>query len=165
MRLNRIDFHGPGSVVAWQSIDDRVMGGVSRSRLRFDPHGFAVFEGIVSLEQGGGFASVRCADLPLGMEVTRGYRLTVQGDGHRYKFTLRTDDGWDGVQYQAAFTAAIGPWSDVWLPVSDFRATWRGRAVPDAPPLSPGAVRQVGLLIGERQAGPFALAVRAIQCE
>ena len=31
----------------------------------------------------------------------------------------------------------------------------------DAPPLDPARVRQVGLLIADRQAGPFALAIRS----
>ncbi|HYN61623.1 MAG TPA: CIA30 family protein [Rubrivivax sp.] len=45
------DFSDPVSVNDWAAIDDRVMGGVSRSRLRHDPAGHAVFEGLVSLEE------------------------------------------------------------------------------------------------------------------
>jgi monofunctional biosynthetic peptidoglycan transglycosylase len=37
--------------------------------------------------------------------------------------------------------------------------------VADAPALDPAAVRQVGLLIADRQAGPFELAVRWIGME
>ena len=54
------DFSDPAAVAEWAPIDDRVMGGVSHSRLRHDPAGHAVFEGQVSLDRGGGFASVRC---------------------------------------------------------------------------------------------------------
>jgi hypothetical protein len=43
----------------WATVDDRVMGGISRSELRSAPTGHAVFEGEVSLERNGGFASVR----------------------------------------------------------------------------------------------------------
>jgi hypothetical protein len=53
------DFSDPSAVDAWRAIDDRVMGGISRSQLRHDPTAHAVFEGLVSLEQNGGFASVR----------------------------------------------------------------------------------------------------------
>jgi hypothetical protein len=45
--------------------------------------------------------------------------------------------------------------------LGEFRPSFRGRAVPDAPPLDPARVRQVGLLIADRQAGPFALAMRS----
>ena len=59
MSMLVFEFTGPRAVDAWRAIDDRVMGGVSRSRLRHDLAGHAVFEGEVSLEQNGGFASVR----------------------------------------------------------------------------------------------------------
>jgi hypothetical protein len=48
------DFAKAACVDGWTAIDDRVMGGVSRSRLRHDSDGlFAVFEGNVSLERNG----------------------------------------------------------------------------------------------------------------
>ncbi|MEO5697497.1 MAG: CIA30 family protein, partial [Burkholderiaceae bacterium] len=39
------DFSDSASVDAWAAIDDRVMGGISRSRLWYDPAGHAIFEG------------------------------------------------------------------------------------------------------------------------
>jgi hypothetical protein len=53
------DFGDPRAADAWRAIDDHVMGGISRSRLRHDSAGHAVFEGTVSLAPNGGFASVR----------------------------------------------------------------------------------------------------------
>ncbi|MHB1374078.1 MAG: CIA30 family protein, partial [Thauera sp.] len=47
-------FDRPEAVHAWSAIDDRVMGGVSRSALRFDPAGHAVFNGQVSPDNNGG---------------------------------------------------------------------------------------------------------------
>ena len=43
------DFTDPLAVTAWSAIGDRVMGGLSNSRLRYDAAGHAVFEGEVSL--------------------------------------------------------------------------------------------------------------------
>ena len=51
------DFSHPDAVAEWHAIDDRVMGGVSCSSLDHDPAGHAVFNGTVSLERSGGFAS------------------------------------------------------------------------------------------------------------
>ena len=59
MRTTLFDFTDPNAASAWHAIDDRVMGGISRSTLRHDPAGHAVFEGTVSLERNGGFASMR----------------------------------------------------------------------------------------------------------
>ncbi len=158
-------FESAMSVADWSAIDDAVMGGVSRSRLRHDPVGHAVFEGIVSLEYNGGFASVRSRPMDLGVPGAVGYLLEVRDDGKRFKLNLRTDDGFDGVNYQAAFEAPAGRWTLVRLPLSEFKPTFRGRSVPGAPPLDSARVRQIGLMIAERQAGAFALALRSIRVE
>lgn len=156
------DFSTPASVADWSAVDDRVMGGVSLSRLRHDPAGYAVFEGSVSLEQGGGFASVRTRPLELGADDIDAYALEVRGDGRRYKLNLRTDDHFDGINHQAVFQPPAGEWTTVHLPLADFAPRFRGRPVADAPPLDPRRLRQIGLMIADRQAGEFALAIRSI---
>jgi hypothetical protein len=165
MARTLFDFSSPETVAEWSAIDDRVMGGISRSRMRHDPAGHAVFEGVVSLEQNGGFASVRSRAGPLGAPGAVAYLLDVAGDGKRYKLSLRLDDGFDGVTYQADFAPAAAAWTIVRLPVAAFRATFRGRTVTDAPLLDLARVRQAGLLISDRQTGPFELAIRAIRVE
>lgn len=159
-----VRFDNPGSVSGWSPVDDVVMGGASRSRLRFDPAGHAVFEGEVSLENNGGFASVRAAPGDFAVPGARAYLLSVRGDGKRYKFTLRTDDGFDGVNYQAQFEPPAGRWAELRLALKEFRASFRGRPL-QAPPLDPGRVRQLGLMISGRQAGRFAVALRWIRAE
>ena len=160
------DFADPHAPSAWHPINDGVMGGVSRSQLRHDAAGHAVFAGDVRLENNGGFASVRCQPSELGGKgVVVAYVLRVRGDGKTYKFTIRTGDGFDGIQYQQRFTAAAGEWSDVRLPVGDFVATFRGRKVPFAPSLDPAKVRAIGLMISDKQAGSFELLVDRIAIE
>ena len=156
-------FDHAASVADFAPIDDRVMGGRSSSCLRHDPAGHAVFEGVVSLADGGGFASVRSAPLPLGDAHATTCRIEVRGDGKRYKINLRTDDGFDGVAYQAAFEPPHGAWTVLRLPLVSFRPHRRGR--PAQGVLRPGDLRQLGLAIGDRQAGAFALALRSIELE
>jgi NADH dehydrogenase [ubiquinone] 1 alpha subcomplex assembly factor 1 len=156
-------FDTPASTQNWQPINDGVMGGVSVSRMRFDMAGHAVFEGEVSLENNGGFASVRASELDLGCPDTAGYVLTVWGDGHTYKLNLRTDSGFDGVNYQAVFTPMPGLWTQTVLPLAAFEPSFRGRIVQGAPPLQPERVRQVGLMISDKQAGQFRLMVKTIE--
>jgi len=157
-------FDTPETVTQWRAIDDQVMGGMSASRMRFDPASFAVFEGVVSLENNGGFASVRAACTDLASAHISGYQLTVRGDGKRYKLNLRTDDAFDGVNYQAVFVPPAGVWVTLTLHVADFQPTWRGRPVPEAGPLHPARVCQLGWMVADRQAGPFALAIASIVC-
>jgi NADH dehydrogenase [ubiquinone] 1 alpha subcomplex assembly factor 1 len=147
----------------WRPIDDRIMGGASQSHMRHESAGFAVFEGAVSQEDGGGFASVRHASLTLGTPQTTLYRLQVLGDGKRYKLNLRTDQTFDGVNYQAVFQPPAGQWATVDLWLEAFAPTRRGRVVP-AHPLAPERVSQVGLMIADRQWGPFSLCIRSVSC-
>jgi len=157
-----VDFAREAEFAAWRAIDDVVMGGVSQSRLQRTGPGIASFTGRVSLEHGGGFASVRCAPRSWPTAGASAFVLRCRGDGHRYKFTLRVDDGFDGVQYQARFEPPRDSWADVELPLGAFAASFRGRPVPGAGPLDPARVRQLGLMISDRQAGEFELQVQWI---
>ena len=156
------DFTNPDAANAWHAIDDRVMGGISHSTLRHDPAGHAVFEGIVSLERNGGFASVRSSPGERGQTGATACLIELRGDKKQFKLSLLTDDGFDSLNYQASFTPAGDDWRSLHLPLADFRATLRGREVPDAPPLDPARIRQVGLMIAARQVGAFALDIRRI---
>ncbi len=156
------DFTDASAVQAWTAIDDRVMGGVSRSRLRHDPAGHAVFEGTVSLERNGGFASVRSSSGPRGKPHATACVIEVRGGGKQFKLSLLTDDGFDSLNYQDSFTPDSDDWQTIRLPLAAFRASFRGRDVPGAPALDPARIRQVGLMIAARQAGAFALDIRRI---
>ena len=155
-------FDAPDSVAGWRAIDDRVMGGVSRSRMRHDPAGHAVFEGTVSLDRGGGFASVRAPAPAVGDDASTGWRVELLGDGRRYRLAFVCAGLPDGVVYQADMAPPAGVWTTLELPRTAFVARFRGRVVPDSPPLRASGVREIGLLIGDRQAGPFALGMRRI---
>jgi len=164
-RDHLIDFADPSAVARWGPINDGVMGGVSSSQLRHDPAGHAVFTGHVSFENNGGFASVRCQPCDLGRVGVAAYLLEVRGDGKRYKLNLRTDNAFDGINYQARFDPPPGVWTTCCLASADFLPTWRGRTLPDAPLLDTDQVRQIGLMVADRQGGDFELAIRSIVVE
>jgi hypothetical protein len=164
-------FDSAASVSGWAAIDDRVMGGVSRSRLRFEAAGYAVFDGAVSLERGGGFASVRSAPGDYGRAAGADFApdgdvlIEARGDGTQFKLCLYTDDGFDSLSCQASWTPAAGVWSTARLPLSDFRASFRGRQVPGTPPLQAATIRQLGLMVAAKQAGAFKLDLRGVWLE
>jgi NADH dehydrogenase [ubiquinone] 1 alpha subcomplex assembly factor 1 len=158
-------FSDADAVARWSATDDRVMGGISQSRLRFDPAGFALFEGVMSLEQNGGFASVRAAAAGPPLPGITHYVVEVRGDGKRYKLDLRTSGRFSAASYQASFATVADNWTTVALPVNSFAPSFRGRRVIDAPPLDAALVNQVGLMIADSQDGPFQLAIRRIAVE
>jgi monofunctional biosynthetic peptidoglycan transglycosylase len=156
------DFSTVTNATAWQIVNDDVMGGVSSSRFSVT-NGVAVFRGELSLENDGGFASVR--SLPSRHDLTgcNAFLIRVRGDGCRYKFTVRTDRTFDSPIYQASFPTKPGEWTELRLPMKDFVPTFRGRVQSGEPLLDPARVTSVGFLISDKQAGPFQLEVAWIK--
>ena len=164
-RAALLDFDDAVEIAQWMSVNDVVMGGMSRSTFEQAGPGMARFRGVVSLENSGGFASVRTSPRRWNSSGASAFVLRVMGDGHAYKFTLRTDDGFDGIQYQSRFTPPAREWHEARLPVASFAATFRGRTVPGSAPLDPDRVRALGLMISDRQDGSFELLVDWIGVE
>jgi NADH dehydrogenase [ubiquinone] 1 alpha subcomplex assembly factor 1 len=152
---------GTDSLV-WQVVNDDVMGGISRSRLE-TKNGVIRFAGVVSLENNGGFASVRTLPRPLECAEATALVVRVRGDGRRYKFTARTDGRFDGVNYQHPFDTRADEWQEHRLPLSGFIATRRGRTLPEEPVLRAASLVSLGFLIADQQAGPFALEIEWIK--
>ncbi|MHB1310095.1 MAG: CIA30 family protein, partial [Limisphaerales bacterium] len=73
---------------AWQVVNDDVMGGVSVGAWTVT-NGVARFSGDLSLENNGGFASVRSPTARHQMGQVDSFLIRVRGDGRRYKFTAR----------------------------------------------------------------------------
>lgn len=156
------DFRAATNTAAWQLVNDDVMGGVSACSFRLT-NGVAVFQGDVSLENNGGFASVRSLPARHDLAGCDAFLIRVRGDGRRYKFTARTDRSFDSPVYQASFPAKQGGWEELRLPMKDFVPTLRGRVLSGQPPLEPAKVTSVGFLISDKQAGPLQLEVAWIE--
>ena len=157
-----IDFSDRAEPPRWIAVNDGVMGGVSQGGLRADSGCTATFQGTVSLENSGGFASVRTGPRDFDLAGWSAIRVRVKGDGKRYRFRIRTDDAFDGIAYQQDFTTTAGEWTEHDFRFADFQPSFRGRPVPDAGPLRPDKIRQLGFLIADGQEGPFELRVQWI---
>jgi monofunctional biosynthetic peptidoglycan transglycosylase len=83
----------------------------------------------------------------------------VRGDGRSYKLRLRGDNRLDGPAYEADFETVAGTWVTVQVPFSDLRPTFRGRRLRNLPAMEGAAVRQIGLMLADKQEGPFLLEI------
>ncbi|MEY4191517.1 MAG: hypothetical protein RIR17_2253, partial [Planctomycetota bacterium] len=70
------DFSQPRTASEWQNINDGVMGGVSDGRFRLTGNKSMEFYGTLSLENNGGFASVRTK--PKNLDLQKGDVLLVR---------------------------------------------------------------------------------------
>jgi monofunctional biosynthetic peptidoglycan transglycosylase len=155
-----VDFRVGGE--PWRNIDDVVMGGISESRMVIEGGG-ASFRGMVSLENNGGFASVRSSPGRYDLSGCDGLIVRLRGDGKHYAFRLRTTAAFDGVSYQLKFVAPEGEWQELRLPFDRFEPVFRGRRVPEHPPLDTSAITTMGLIISDGQAGEFNLDIEWIK--
>ena len=152
-----MDFSNPNTLRDSWIVNDGVMGGVSQSSLRQDEDGM-FFEGVVSLENNGGFASMRSSvRFPQGTQLIE---LIAKGDGKRYKLVLRTELA-PRVTYVADFIA-LPTWQTYRFNLSQFKSTFRGRDV-NAPALSFSDVIDFGILISNNQAGSFAIQLKTLK--
>ena len=156
------DFTTATNPAAWQIVNDDVMGGVSRSSFHLT-NGVAVFHGEVSLENNGGFASVRSLPTRHDLAGCDAFLIRVCGDGRSYKFTARTTRSFDSPIYQVVFKTKEGKWEEVCLPLKQFVPTFRGRVLSGEPRLDPEKITSVGFLISDKQAGAFRLEVAWIK--
>ena len=153
------DFEGRDSAALWVRVNDGVMGGLSQSNLTLTQEGTAIFAGTLSLENNGGFASVRTYPHDFGLGAYEGVAFRVRGDGRGYKLRLRGDDRLDGPAYEADFETVADTWVTVQIPFADLRPTFRGRRLRNRPALEGAAVRQIGFMIADKQKGPFRLEI------
>ena len=72
----------------WQAVNDGVMGGISEGTFRITDKRTMEFFGNLSLENNGGFASVRTKARKLGLEKGDTLVAKVRGDGRQYMLNL-----------------------------------------------------------------------------
>ena len=118
-----------------------------------------IFKGEVSMEYGGGFASVRTDYENWKIGKFKGFILKVRGDGKTYQFRCRLGNSFDGVAYRHYFQANDENWKEILLPFNEFVPTYRGKILKDSAPMDPESIRHLGLMISDKQSGNFRLEI------
>lgn len=154
----------PGGPVEWITVNDTVMGGRSRGGFEIDA-GTLRFTGETNT-RGGGFSSIRSRPVAFDLRAYDGIRLRLRADGRRYTFRLESIST-QGLPFQPAYWAEFdtprGPdWATVDVSFTDFRPQWRGQRLP-GPALDLRRIEGLGLMIYDKQDGPFRLEVDWIQ--
>lgn len=149
------DFSRDG-VDGWYVQNDTVMGGVSSSSVGVERDEL-VFAGNLSLDNNGGFASMRGPILEPGSAGT-GDALAIDavGDGRTYLVQILTSTD----SYVARYVPTVGSTT---LPFSDFTSTgWRLDPAPAVAPLEAESIGQIAIYVLDKQVGEFVLRVRSI---
>lgn len=146
----------------WQTVNDGVMGGRSVGRFKISDEKNLEFFGTLSLENNGGFASVRARGSNLALKKGDVIVARVRGDGREYNFNVYAQRNLGGYSYRQAFQTKKDEWIEVDFPVDKLVANWRGRRFPSEK-LDPSKVTGVGFQLGDKKPGPFKLEVEWIK--
>jgi hypothetical protein len=159
------DFSKPGTDSNWRPVNDDVMGGVSRSDSKLRD-GSLHFQGVLSLENNGGFASIRARTEPHDLSAATHIVLRVKGDGRTYRLQLGTSAQFrrSRIAYQAEFDTRSGEWIEVRVPLASLVPTYRGRTL-SGPPLDRAGIEEFGLMLADGKAGDFALELAWMKAE
>ena len=159
------DFARAAAAKEWQAVNDDVMGGLSEGTFEITDEKTLVFRGTLSLENNGGFASVRSKAKKLGLEKGDVLVARVRGDGRDYSMNLYVPRPLTAFSYRATVKTKKNEWIEIKLPLDKFEATSFGRVVKDAGPVDPAEVNALGFLLGDKKAWPFKLEVEWIKVE
>lgn len=169
------DFRTLDAAKSWYSVNDTVMGGLSRSKLTISPLGYGIFSGHVSLANGGGFSSVRCEFEQINVVEFTGIYLELDGDRSKhYKVNLKDVETPQSTVYQAVMPAPTHQtfgvsgasaihWQRIEIPFTDFYPQCRGKPIVRAA-IDLSRLTSIGLVIGAQQSGDFTLKIKSIGC-
>jgi len=159
------DFAGAEAAKTWQTVNDGVMGGVSEGKFKITDRKTMEFFGTLSLENNGGFASVRARVQKSALEKGDVLLVRLRGDGREYSMNLYVPRPNFAFAYRSMIQTRKDEWMEIRLPLDKFEATSFGRKVPDAGAVDAAEINGLGFLLGDKKAGPFKLEVEWIKVE
>lgn len=154
-----VDFSKSNALDDWYVVDDGVMGGLSQGSLLINKEDHAVFSGQISLDNYGGFSSVRHVLSPTDCTPYSKIVLSVKGDGKKYQFRIKSNrsDYYSYIQY----FETTGDWELIELNLADFYPSFRGRTL-KSPNFSGGPIEELGILFGNKKVESFELELATI---
>lgn len=164
MNSQSIDLVNPKDNIGienWIIVNDDVMGGISKSKLYIDNYNNLVFNGYLSLENNGGFASCRLKLNGVNLDGIKSFSIKYRGDGNIYKLRLQQSNR--RASYSIDFKSKKDQWQEVNLSIKDFIATWRGFTYSDYPEIELDKINSLGIQISNKQEGNFKLEIKNIK--
>lgn len=156
------DFTAPSDLERWEVEDDVVMGGRSEGHLDINEDGHAVFHGVVSLENNGGFSSIQRFFDPIDVTGYTTARIRLKGDGKRYLFLVETEP--DAYHYYIHEFQTGSDWQTVDIPLHEMQPVRRGDPL-DIPNYQGDTLAQIRIMIGNERRESFHLEIDRIWLE
>ena len=154
------DFNKKSDIQNWRIVDDVVMGGRSSGNFSLNAEGHGVFEGEISLENNGGFSSVRYGFKKIQIKDNTMINIKLRGDGKNYQCRIKSNTG-EYYSFIMPFSTS-GEWQEIEIPLKEMYPTFRGRRL-DIPNFSGDYFEEMTFLIGNKQNEKFKLMIDKIE--
>ena len=145
------------NLLNWKIVNDSVMGGRSDATLKLKNNLYGVFNGYLSLQNNGGFCSIR-AYYPPDLTDVKSITIRIKGDGRQYSFRVRGNTS-NWASYTHTFNTVKNKWIEKELMIKDFYPLYRGYYLNDMPLLSEMVIKEIGFMLSDKQTGPFELEI------
>ncbi|MBK7631973.1 MAG: CIA30 family protein [Ignavibacteriales bacterium] len=139
----------------WRIVNDGVMGGLSSSNVNVNEDNKIVFKGNVSLENNGGFASLRSPIKNYNFEKFSGIELRMKGDGKRYSISMKETAYFTGYFYTTSLETKKEEWMVIKIPFDEFKLYYYGKETGSSKKIPLNNIKEISLLIGDKQEGTF----------
>lgn len=153
------NFQKSSDISRWIVVDDIVMGGRSSGFFRLDKDGHGVFTGEVSLENNGGFSSVRYNFDNMQTNGHEKIKIRLCGDGKEYQFRIKNKAS-DYVSFVTSFETT-GEWEEIEIELKEMYPSFRGRLL-DQPNFSFDSFESIAFFIGNNKHENFHLLIDSI---
>lgn len=156
------DFSKERSIKSWQIVDDVVMGGRSDGSFEINAEGHGEFSGKVSLENNGGFSSLRYNFETVNSSNHTRFQLRLKGDGKSYQFRVK-DSRYNRYSYIYTFQTS-GEWETITIPFNKMYPSFRGNKLRGSN-FEGKQMEEIAFLIGNKKAEQFTLQIDKIVLE
>ena len=153
------DFSKKINISSWRVVDDEVMGGLSIGNFKINENGNGLFYGKISLENNGGFSSLRYKFNQIYVSKYSKIILRIKGDGKTYQFRIK-DNSNTYYSYIQTFDTLLD-WQLVEISLSNMYPSFRGRKLA-LPNFSSKNIEEITFLIGNKKEESFQLEIDKI---
>lgn len=154
------EFNKNSDISNWITVDDIVMGGRSSGEFLLSKEGVGIFKGNVSLENNGGFSSVRYRFKSIDSNDFTKFVIRIKGDEKTYQFRIKANAN-DYYSYIFNFETT-GDWQSVEIPFREMPPSFRGTLLNKAN-FSGEKIQEIGFLIANKKAEDFRLEIKKIE--
>ncbi len=153
------DFSKDSDISSWRVVDDVVMGGRSQGSFKLNENGNGLFSGEVSLENNGGFSSLRYRFKEMEVSSFTKVVLKIKGDGNDYQFRIK--DSYSNFYSFITTFKTSKEWELIELNLSEMYPSFRGRKLA-MDNFSSEIIQEIAILIGNKKEQRFMLEIDEI---